>query len=95
MVLSRMQKLLSFPISGPCSMNEVFFPQGENSTPGIGSCYYINPDGQTRFHETSQVCLDSSSRGSIRTPFSSRDTEFQLLKGAINFLYITSDGSKR
>jgi hypothetical protein len=76
-------------------MNEVFFPQGENLTSGIGSCYYINHAGQTRFHETSSVCLDSSSRGSLQSSFSQRDPEYNLLKGALNFLYLTDDPTKR
>ena len=80
---------------GPCSMNEVFFPQKENSSNGIGSCYYINHNGQTRFHETNQVCLDSTSRGSVRSSFSRRDPEYNLLRGALNFLYITDDTNKR
>jgi hypothetical protein len=49
----------------------------------------LNP----RFHETNQVCLDSSSRGSLRSPFSRRDPEINLLIGALNFLYLTTDSS--
>ena len=74
-------------------MNEVFFPQTENSATGIGSCYYINPDGQTRYHEANQVCLDSTSRGSIRSSFSRRDPEINLLLGALNFLYVNADST--
>jgi len=81
--------------SGPCSANEVFFPAGENISSGIGSCYYINPTGKTRFHETNEICLASSTQGSIRSSYGKRDGEFHLLKGATNFLYITSDTTKR
>ncbi len=72
-------------------MNEVFFPLAENSADGIGSCFYINHQAQTRFHETNQVCLDSTTRGSIRSPFSQRDPEYNLLMGVLNFLYITNN----
>ncbi len=82
-------------LSGPCSADEVFFPQGENQSSGIGSCYYINHSGKTRFHETNQVCLDSSSRGSLRSPFSGRDPEFNLLVGALNYLYIFTNDTPR
>jgi hypothetical protein len=34
-------------------------------------------------------------RGSLRSPFSKRDPEINLLLGALNFLYITSDTSHR
>ena len=36
---------------GPCSMNEVYFPQAENVSLGLGSCYYINHNGKSRYHE--------------------------------------------
>jgi hypothetical protein len=42
-----------------------------------------------------QICLDSSNRGSLRSPFSQRDPEYNLLKGVLNFLYITTDTAKR
>ena len=76
-------------------MNEVYFPRTENTATGIGSCYYINHDGKTRFHETNNICLDSSNSGSLRSPFSKRDPEYHLLNGAMNFLYITGDSSHR
>jgi hypothetical protein len=34
-------------------------------------------------------------RGSLRSPFSKRDPEYNLLYGALNFLYITNDGTHR
>jgi hypothetical protein len=95
LLLNPFQKCCLDYFPGPCNMNEVFFPQGENLTSGIGSCYYINHAGQTRFHETSSVCLDSSSRGSLQSSFSQRDPEYNLLKGALNFLYLTDDPTKR
>jgi hypothetical protein len=39
--------------------------------------------------------LDSTSRGSVRSSFSRRDPEYNLLRGALNFLYITDDTNKR
>ena len=82
-------------ISGPCSLNEAFFPQSGSSSKGIGSCFLINHNGQTRFHETNQVCLDSSSRGSLQSSFNPRDQEFGLLKGVLDYLYLTSDPNER
>jgi hypothetical protein len=40
-------------------MNEVYFPQTENVSLGLGSCYYINHNGKSRFHEVtiSKACL--------------------------------------
>ena len=59
---------------GPCAMDEIFFPRSENSNQGIGSCYRIKPNGKTRFDEVSDVCLDSSGKGSLKSPFSRRDS---------------------
>jgi hypothetical protein len=54
--------ILLFPYLGPCSMNEVYFPQTENETRGLGSCYYIQHNGKARFDEVNNICLDSSNR---------------------------------
>ena len=59
---------------GPCAMDEIFFPRSENSNQGIGSCYRIKPNGKTRFDEVNDVCLDSSGKGSLKSPFSRRDS---------------------
>ena len=74
---------------GPCSLDEVFFPRAENSNNGIGSCYKIKPQGNVRFEEANDICLDSSNIGSLRSPFSRRDPEFSLLLGALDFLHST------
>ena len=76
-------------------MNEVFFPVMENSASGIGSCYSVNFGAKVRYHETNSVCLGSTNRGSIRSPFSQRDPEYGLLLGAINFLGPTRGPSDR
>ena len=67
-------------------MDEVFFPRSENSNNGIGSCYKIKPNGKVRFEEANDICLDSSGKGSLRSPFSRRDGEYELLLGALDFL---------
>jgi hypothetical protein len=36
-------------------MNEVFFPQGENTASSIGSCFYIQHNGKARYQEVNQV----------------------------------------
>ncbi len=79
---------------GPCNTYEVFFPQGENLASGIGSCYLINHNGNVRFHEANSVCLDSTNRGSLKSPFSQSDPEYNLLMGAINFLKVFGPGDR-
>ena len=77
-------------------MDEVFFPRSENSNNGIGSCYKIKPEGKVRFEEANDICLDSSGKGSLRSPFSRRDSEYELLLGALDFLHeTTSDNYDR
>ena len=71
-------------------MDEVFFPRSENSNNGIGSCYKIKPNGKVRFEEANDICLDSSGKGSLRSPFSRRDSEYELLLGALDFLHETN-----
>ena len=71
-------------------MDEVFFPRSENSNHGIGSCYKIKADGKVRFEEANDVCLDSSGKGSLRSSFSRRDQEYDLLLGALDFLHETN-----
>ena len=71
-------------------MDEVFFPRSENSNNGIGSCYKIKPNGKVRFEEANDICLDSSGKGSLRSPFSRRDGEYELLLGALDFLHETT-----
>ena len=78
---------------GPCSMDEVFFPRAENSNNGIGSCYKIKPNGKVRFEDVNDICLDSSGKGSMRSPFSRRDEEFNLLLGALDFLHSTTSSN--
>ena len=92
---ARIYNFIHFSNTGPCSLNEVFFPQSENSSFGIGSCYYINHNGKVRFHEANSVCLDSSSRGSLRSPFNKRDPDYDLVLGVLNFLYLTSSTTLR
>lgn len=75
---------------GPCAMDEVFFPRSENSNHGIGSCFKIKADGKVRFEEANDVCLDSSGKGSLRSSFSRRDPEYDLLLGALDFLHETN-----
>jgi hypothetical protein len=76
--------------AGPCSSNELFFPRGENTATGIGSCYRVGSAGRARFHEVSSVCAGASNRGSAKSPLSKRDPEIHLLLGALNFLRIYS-----
>ena len=71
-------------------MDEVFFPEEENSNRGIGSCFKIKPNGKTRFEEVNDVCLDSSGQAGLRSPFSRRDKEYDLLLGALDFLHKTN-----
>ena len=78
---------------GPCAMDEVFFPSGENSNRRIGSCYRIKPNAKVRFEDANDVCLDSSGKGSLRSPFSRRDPEFDLLLGALDFLHETTEAN--
>ncbi len=81
--------------AGPCSLKEVFFPLKENSSSGIGSCYYINHAGKVRFHEANSICMDSSSRGSLRSPFNRRDSEDGFVMSVLNFLHLTSSTTLR
>jgi len=76
-------------------MNEVFFPQGENISRGMGSCYYINHNGAAKYHEVSDICLGSTSSGSLRGPLSLHDPESTFLKAAIDYLYVTNDTKQR
>ena len=71
-------------------MDEIFFPRSENSNHGIGSCFKIKADGKVRFEEANDVCLDSSGKGSLRSSFSRRDPEYDLLLGALDFLHETN-----
>ena len=41
------------------------------------------------------ICYLFFPRGSLRSPFSKRDPEYNLLYGALNFLYITDDAYHR
>ena len=76
-------------ISGPCALDEIFFPISSES-PGVGSCFNIKFNGQSRFEEVNDICLDSYSKGSQRSSFSKRDLEYGLLMGTLDFLNIRS-----
>ena len=49
-------------------------------------------DGQVRYDDVDDVCLASSSRGSVRSAFNRRDPEFHLLDAFLNFHW-TSGGA--
>ena len=76
---------------GPCSFDEIFFPVPSPTTPkSIGSCFKIKFDGQSRFGDVNDICMDSYSAGSQRSTFSKRDPEYGLLMGSLDFLDIRS-----
>jgi len=42
-------------------------------------------NGAARYYDVDDICLSSSSRGSMRSPFSRRDPEYHLFDAALDF----------
>ena len=77
---------INFLFSGPCAMDEIFFPYESGSAKGIGSCFKVNAPAKATYNEVDDICLASYGKGSKRSPFSKRDPEYGLLEGSLNFL---------
>ena len=75
-------------------MDEVFFPFATNSPKGIGSCYAVKLDGQARLHDVDDLCLDSYGKWTMKSPFSKRDAEYDLLNGMLNFLEVRPEAKR-
>ena len=78
--------MITFPKTGPCSLDEVFFPHSSTSYRAYRSCYGMALGGNARYGEVDELCLDSVSKGSRRASLSHRDDETGLLMGALDFL---------
>ena len=76
---------------GPCALEEVYFPEDASSGKMIGSCYRVQSQGNARYFDIDDICLGSSSQGSVRASFSRRDPEFHLLEAYIDYYIHTTD----
>ena len=74
-----------FFISGPCALDEIFFPFSSSSEKAIGSCFNIKSKGKVTYNEVEDLCLAEYGKGSKRSPFSKRDQEYRLLEGMLSF----------
>ena len=81
--------MVSIDQFGPCALEEVYFPEDDSSGKMIGSCFRVQSQGNARYFDLDDICLASSSQGSVRASFSRRDPEFHLLEAYIDF-YIHS-----
>ena len=79
--------MVSIDQFGPCALEEVYFPEDDSSGKMIGSCFRVQSQGNARYFDLDDICLASSSQGSVRASFSRRDPEFHLLEAYIDFYF--------
>ena len=54
------------------------------------NCKILQLNGAVRYSDVDNVCLASSSRGSVKSALNRRDPEYHLLDGFLNF-YVEED----
>lgn len=52
--------------------------------------FVLQTEGNARYYDLDDICLGSSSQGSIRASFSRRDPEYRLLEAYIDFYHHAS-----
>ena len=83
--------MVSIDQLGPCALEEVYFPEDASSGKMIGSCFRVQSQGNARYFDLDDICLASSSQGSVRASFSRQDPEFHMLEAYIDFYIHSAD----